>query len=294
MNILITGNRGFVGRYFQQHYEAQGHQVLGVDIVDSLDVRKFFAFANHTQFDLVIHLAAVVGGRAKIEGSPLSVAVDLSIDAEMWQWAIRTKQKRVVYFSSSAAYPVSLQRKDSHRKLKESDIDLSNIQNPDLTYGWSKLTGEYLAQFAKAEGVKVHIFRPFSGYGEDQALDYPFPSFIKRGLDRDNPFVIWGDGTQTRDFVHISDVVGCVEAAISMEYDQPLNIGTGHPTSFMELAEMVSKHAGYFPKYQLLKDKPEGVNWRVADISAMSAVYKPKVDLDEGISRALKFMKKNS
>lgn len=294
MNILITGNKGFVGRHFQRHYEEQGHTVLGVDIVDSIDVRKFFALAGHTQFDLVVHLAAVVGGRAKIEGNPLSVAVDLSIDAEMWQWAIRTKQKRIVYFSSSAAYPIELQTKQNHRRLVESDINLADIRNPDLTYGWSKLTGEYLAQFAKAEGIKTHIFRPFSGYGEDQALDYPFPSFIKRGLDRDNPFVIWGDGTQTRDFVHISDVVGCVEAAIAMEYDGPLNIGTGHPTSFMELAEMVAKHAGYFPKYQLLKDKPEGVNWRVADISAMSQVYKPKIDLDEGIARALKYMKKHA
>ena len=292
MNILITGNRGFVGRHFQKFYEDQGHTVLGVDILDAMDVRKFFSFANHTKFDLVVHLAAVVGGRAKIEGNPLSVAVDLSIDAEMWQWVIRTKQPRVVYFSSSAAYPIDLQRKEAHQKLREADINLDNIRNPDLTYGWSKLTGEYLAQFAKAEGVKVHIFRPFSGYGEDQALDYPFPSFIKRGLDRDNPFVIWGDGTQTRDFVHISDVVGCVEAAVSMEYDGPLNIGTGHATSFMDLAEMVAKHSGYFPKYQLLKDKPEGVNWRVADTTEMSKVYKPKIDLDEGIARALKHMKK--
>lgn len=287
MNILITGHRGFVGRHFQKFYESQGHTILGVDIVDSMDVRKFFSLANHTKFDLVIHLAAVVGGRAKIEGNPLSVAVDLSIDAEMWQWAIRTKQPRVVYFSSSAAYPVELQRKQSHKKLVESDINLDDIRNPDLTYGWSKLTGEYLAQFAEAEGVRTHVFRPFSGYGEDQALDYPFPSFIERGKNRENPFVIWGDGTQTRDFVHISDVVNCVDAAVKQDYRGPLNIGTGHPTSFKQLGEMVAKAEGYFPKFKFLTDKPEGVNWRVADISAMLQVYTPKIDLETGIKRAL-------
>ena len=247
MKILITGNKGFVGRHFTEFYERIGHSVLGVDIAESMDVRTFFNISNQTKYDLVIHLAAVVGGRAKIEGQPLSVAVDLSIDAEMWQWAIRTKQPAVVYFSSSAAYP---------------------------------------------EGVRTYVFRPFSGYGEDQALDYPFPSFIKRGADRDNPFVIWGDGTQTRDFVHISDIVKCVDTAVSNDYDKPLNIGTGHPTSFMELGEMVAKHAGYFPKFQLLKDKPEGVNWRVADITNMSEIYRPKIDLDEGIARALKHFKK--
>lgn len=287
MNILITGHRGFVGRHFQKFYESQGHTILGVDIVDSMDVRKFFSLANHTKFDLVIHLAAVVGGRAKIEGNPLSVAVDLSIDAEMWQWAIRTKQPRVVYFSSSAAYPVELQRKQSHKKLVESDINLDDIRKPDLTYGWSKLTGEYLAQFAEAEGVRTHVFRPFSGYGEDQALDYPFPSFIERGKNRENPFVIWGDGTQTRDFVHISDVVNCVDAAVKQDYRGPLNIGTGHPTSFKQLGEMVAKAEGYFPKFKFLTDKPEGVNWRVADISAMLQVYAPKIDLETGIKRAL-------
>lgn len=287
MNILITGHRGFVGRHFYKFFESQGHQILGVDIVDSMDVRKFFSMANHTKFDLVIHLAAVVGGRAKIEGNPLSVAVDLSIDAEMWQWAIRTKQPRVVYFSSSAAYPISYQTKESHCKLSEDMIELDRIQNPDLTYGWSKLTGEYLAQFAEAEGVRTHVFRPFSGYGEDQALDYPFPSFIERGRNRDNPFVIWGDGTQTRDFVHISDIVNCVDAAVKQDYRGPLNIGTGHPTSFQQLGEMVAKAEGYFPKFKFLTDKPEGVNWRVADISAMLQVYTPKIDLETGIKRAL-------
>lgn len=287
MNILITGHRGFVGRHFHKFYETQGHTILGVDIVDSMDVRKFFSLANHTRFDLVIHLAAVVGGRAKIEGNPLSVAVDLSIDAEMWQWAIRTKQPRVVYFSSSAAYPISYQTKESHCKLSEDMIELDRIQNPDLTYGWSKLTGEYLAQFAEAEGVRTHVFRPFSGYGEDQALDYPFPSFIERGRNRDNPFVIWGDGTQTRDFVHISDIVNCVDAAVKQDYRGPLNIGTGHPTSFQQLGEMVAKAEGYFPKFKFLTDKPEGVNWRVADISAMLQVYTPKIDLETGIKRAL-------
>lgn len=287
MNILITGNRGFVGRHFYKFFESQGHTILGVDIVDSMDVRKFFSLANHTRFDLVIHLAAVVGGRAKIEGNPLSVAVDLSIDAEMWQWAIRTKQPRVVYFSSSAAYPISYQTKESHCKLSEDMIELDRIQNPDLTYGWSKLTGEYLAQFAEAEGVRTHVFRPFSGYGEDQALDYPFPSFIERGRNRDNPFVIWGDGTQTRDFVHISDIVNCVDAAVKQDYRGPLNIGTGHPTSFQQLGEMVAKAEGYFPKFKFLTDKPEGVNWRVADISAMLQVYTPKIDLETGIKRAL-------
>jgi nucleoside-diphosphate-sugar epimerase len=288
MKILITGHRGFVGKHFTKFYRGQGHEVFGVDIAAETprEARDFFR-KDDIQWDLVIHLAAVVGGRAKIEGDPLSVAVDLSIDAEMWQWAIRTKQKRVVYFSSSAAYPIELQTREEHVSLAEHMINLNDIRSPDFTYGWSKLTGEYLAQFAEAEGVRTHIFRPFSGYGEDQALDYPFPSFIERGKRKADPFDVWGDGMQTRDFVHIDDIVETVNAAIEQDYRDPLNIGTGRPTSFLDLAVMVSKEANYRPTILPHPEKPTGVFWRVADPTLSFQVWQPRITLEEGIRRAL-------
>lgn len=284
-NILITGHRGFVGRHFWKRLE-NDHYLTGVDIVDGLDARQFFK-ANDTHFDLVIHLAAVVGGRATIEGAPLSVAVDLAIDAEMWQWALRTRPGRVVYYSSSAAYPVSLQARECHWRLEEQMINLDDIQSPDLTYGWAKLTGEYQAKFVQAEGVKVNVFRPFSGYGEDQSLDYPFPSFIERGVNRANPFEIWGDGKQTRDFIHIDDVVEGTLAAADQDYPEPLNLGTGRATSFNDLAHLVTRACNYYPEISHLPAKPTGVDWRVANIDNMYNVYKPKVTLEEGIQRSI-------
>ena len=167
MKVLITGDAGFVGGYF--HKALDGHDITGVDIKNGIDARKFFA-TDETHFDLVVHLAAIVGGRATIEGEPLSVAVDLAIDSELFQWALRTKPERIIYYSSSAAYPIKLQDYGSTHHLTESDIDLNNIQSPDYTYGWAKLTGEMLASYAEKEGLRVHIFRPFSGYGEDQSL----------------------------------------------------------------------------------------------------------------------------
>ena len=168
MNILITGHKGFVGRYFVQRYSGHNN-IIGIDLKEGNDVRDFFK-KDQTSFDLVIHLAAVVGGRQTIENSPISVAVDLSIDAELFSWCLRTKPKHVIYFSSSAAYPISYQYRDSGIKLKEDMINLDNIRSPDLTYGWAKLTGEYLAKFIINEGINTTIFRPFSGYGSDQDL----------------------------------------------------------------------------------------------------------------------------
>jgi nucleoside-diphosphate-sugar epimerase len=290
MKVLVTGNAGFVGRYFCKYLHERGHTVYGIDIAFdgeySNDARDFFREDN-TKFDLVIHLAAVVGGRAKIESEPLSVAVDLSIDAELFQWAIRTKPKRLVYFSSSAAYPIELQYLKDKYLLSENDIDLANIKNPDLSYGWSKLTGEMLANYARAEGVKTYIFRPFSGYGSDQDLTYPFPSFIERGLNRRDPFVIWGDGSACRDFVHIEDVINAVFAALDADIDFPVNICTGRATSFTELATMVSKAAKYEPAFEYVLDAPRGVEYRVGNPAKMESFYIPRISLEEGIDRAL-------
>jgi nucleoside-diphosphate-sugar epimerase len=283
MKILITGDAGFVGRHFRKAFE--GHDIVGVDIVNGVDARDFFR-TNDDHFDRVIHLAAVVGGRRTIEGSPLSLAVDLSIDAEMFGWAMRTKPGCITYFSSSAAYPTWIQDGSTAMRMPESLIDLDMIQTPDLTYGWAKLTGEMLATHARAAGLSVHVYRPFSGYGEDQSLDYPFPSFIDRGKRKADPFEIWGNGNQVRDFIHIEDVVagaiaGC-EAGIEVA-----NLCTGRPTSFNELAELVAAAAGYAPAVSHLEAEPTGVAYRVGDPAFMKTFYTPTISLEEGIHRAL-------
>lgn len=287
---LVTGAAGFVGRHMVPALRNAGWHVTTLDIDGDVDLecdaRTFFALDTR-RFDLVVHLAAVVGGRALIEGNPLAVSVDLAIDADMFAWAIRTRPERVVYFSSSAAYPVRLQNRAAEEYiLSEGDIDLLNIDTPDLTYGWAKLTGEMLAGHARAAGVPVTVLRPFSGYGTDQALDYPFPSFIARALRRADPFDIWGSGDQARDWVHIDDVVATTLACIDGEVDGPLNICTGRATTFLELMRIVAEAAGYDPAPRLLP-APEGVHHRVGDPSLLHRVHRPQVTIEVGVLRAL-------
>jgi nucleoside-diphosphate-sugar epimerase len=283
-NILITGDAGFVGREFRR--QLSDHNIVGVDIKNGMDARHFFA-TDTTKFDLVIQIAAIVGGRATIEGNPLSVASDLAIDSDLFQWALRTRPTNTVYYSSSAAYPISLQANGITHPLVESDIDLDDIRSPDLTYGIAKLTGEILAKYAQQDGLNVHVFRPFSGYGADQDLDYPFPSFIHRGKTLANPFQIWGDGTQTRDFIHISDIVSATLAAVKEDVQGPVNLGLGRATSFNDLAEMVASQSGYSPDVQHMPAKPTGVHYRVCDPSKMLSFSTPKITLEEGIALAL-------
>ena len=257
-----------------------------VDLKNNRECRAFFK-ETETQYDLVIHLAAIVGGRESIEGRPLAVADNLSIDSEFFQWCLKTKPHKIVYFSSSAAYPTYLQEFEATR-LKESDINLQHLDGaPDMTYGWSKITGEYLSQFVP----NVHIFRPFSGYGMDQDLTYPFPMYVKRAFEKNDPFEVWGPGTQTRDFIHMRDVVNAVMTAVDQGITGPINLGTGIATSFLQLAQMCMDEVGYKGEIKTRPDKPVGCMHRVSDNTKLLEFYTPKITLEEGIREAVDWLR---
>jgi len=242
------------------------------------------------RFSDVFHFAAIVGGRLKIEGDPMAVALDLSIDAEFFYWACQHKPDRVLYPSSSAAYPISLQSTTGAIALSEPDIDFTkNLGVPDMTYGWSKLTGEFLAQIAaKHYGISVVCIRPFSGYGEDQDLSYPVPAIAARAARKENPFEVWGSGKQGRDFVHIDDVLDLIFILMDHVSDgSAYNIGSGKLTSFLDLIAVFTKIAGYSPEIKPLLDKPVGVHSRYCDMSLVQKKFgwMPKISVEEGMRR---------
>jgi len=245
------------------------------------------------RFADVYHFAAIVGGRAKIEGDPMMVALDLSIDAEFFYWICQHKPERVLYPSSSAAYPINLQGNLNAVALKEADIDFaSNLGTPDMTYGWSKLTGEFLAQIAARNyGVPVVCIRPFSGYGEDQDLTYPVPAIAARAASKENPFEVWGTGKQGRDFVHIDDVIDFILFLMDNVKDgSAYNIGSGKLTSFLDLIKIFTGFAGYSPEIKPLLDKPVGVHSRYADMTHVSKKFnwEPRISIEEGMYRVYK------
>lgn len=241
------------------------------------------------KFSDVYHFAAIVGGRATIDGDPMMVALDLSIDAEFFYWITRHKPQRVLYPSSSAAYPVNLQTESHAIALSEKDIDFSNMGQPDMTYGWSKLTGEYLAKIASEYyGIHITCIRPFSGYGEDQDLSYPIPAIALRVAKKEDPMTVWGSGRQGRDFVHIDDVLDCVAIAMDKISDgTAINIGMGRLTSFLDIIDVLTDIAGYKPAIQPLLDKPVGVHSRYSNMDYVhnQLGWKAKISLEEGMKR---------
>jgi nucleoside-diphosphate-sugar epimerase len=280
---------------------ANGRQLIyfsHVDIVLYLyalgDLKRKLEQMTFPYLGDIFHLASVVGGRAKIEGDPMSVAIDLAIDAAVFRWIIKNRVyiHRVLYPSSSAAYPVHLQTKKKTLALKEEFISFDeNLGQPDMTYGWSKLSGEYLARIA-ASNYDIHTacVRPFSGYGGDQDLSYPTPAIARRAVLHEDPLVVWGTGEQGRDFIHIDD---CIEAMLlaldNISDGSGVNIGSGTLTTFKQLAQLFVDLEGYSPQIKPLIDKPMGVHSRFADITNMQRILKwsPRISLREGMQRVL-------
>ena len=247
------------------------------------------------RFDTVFALASVVGGRLKIDGDPMHVAIDLGIDSLFFLWLVRNKSAvgKVLYASSSAAYPINLQRKDGHVALREEMIDFvsGELGQPDMTYGWSKLTGEYLSHLAARQyGIRIGCVRPFSGYGEDQDLSYPTPAIAYRVARGDNPVTVWGTGEQGRDFVHIEDCITAMLRVIERVHDgSGINIGTGKLTTFLEVAALFIKLAGYSATVRPMIGQPVGVQSRYCDTTRMRQLleWQPEISIEEGFSRVL-------
>lgn len=249
-------------------------------------------------FDSIFHFASIVGGRELIDGDPVMVGKDLGIDSLFFYWLTRNNREadKVLYASSSAAYPITLQ-KNKGQKLKENLISFKDyVGVPDMTYGWSKLTGEFLSKLAHEKyGVSISCVRPFSGYGEDQDFSYPVPAIARRIARRENPMTVWGTGRQGRDFVHIDD---CVDAFFvvmkNIKDGSACNIGSGTLTTFLEVIEIFARLEGYSPKIKKLTDKPVGVNSRYCDNKLLRSFgWKQKISKDEGFNRVLTYIKSN-
>lgn len=317
--VLVTGAAGFVGRHLVKRALDAGDEVHAVDCVAPFtggidpadgwpifdarqyrgfhfykeDCRTWFLRQKDDDFDYAFHLAAMVGGRLMIENNPLAVAEDLAIDSAYWKWAAETRPKKTACFSSSAAYPIRLQRSDGYVLLTEDMISFtSDLGMPDMSYGWAKLTCEYLARLAyEKHGLRSICYRPFSGYGEDQDDAYPFPSICKRALANrgSSTLSVWGTGTQMRDFIHIEDCVDGIMTTIDkIDNAEAVNLSTGILTSFIDFAKLAAEIIGYRPEVKGMSDKPAGVFARGGDTAKQKELgFQYTIPFRNGIERAI-------
>tara|TARA_B100001094_G_scaffold331108_1_gene398388 strand:- start:201 stop:1034 length:834 start_codon:yes stop_codon:yes gene_type:complete len=269
LKILVTGSEGFLGKHTFRHLTKQGHSVVGIH----LDIFKNGLPTEN--FDVMFHFAAFVGGRKGIDGNLYRITKNIELDRIVVEWA-ETHVGKIIYPSSCAAYPKALQTQQG-TPMREDMIG----GEPFDMYGMSKLAVECMLKFAK---VNSHIIRPFTIYGPGQSMDYPLPAIIERA--KRGECSVWGSGTQVRDWVHIDDALRVFDYLMYREDPIVLNIGTGIPLTFKEVAQIIYKevHGEYSLDLRTQSDQPEGAGYRYADITLLQSLgLEPKISFAEGI-----------
>ena len=295
MNIAITGGAGLIGTELCKIFN-QKHNVTVLDFKEpkiseinfiKIDIENTQEIIDSTkEMDVIIHLAAALGV-IETEKNPVRTLDVNSIGTKNVLEACRTNNiKKIIFSSSSEIYG-----EPEHIPIKETDRI-----TPITTYGISKLMAEeYIKSYSKAHGISYTIFRLFNVYGEEQANRWVVPEFVKK-IVNDDEVTIHGDGNQIRAFCHVSDIANAFSYALEKGDNQIFNIGNNlEPISIKELANRIislskSKSQIKFISFDdSSRNRKEIIN-RAPDISKAMEIleYKPKVTLDDGLTRVIK------
>lgn len=301
MRFLITGGAGFIGTALANYLVRSGHHVRALDDLSAgepgrLDSRVLFSRGDVRNVpnlwtllqdvECVFHLAARISvpesGLYPQDYNDVNVGGTVALLT-----AVRdVGGPRVVLASSAAVYgdqPVQ----PVHERMRIS---------PQSPYAITKIAAEhYLFTLGRLYDCQTVALRIFNAYGPGQRIPPAHapvvPLFLKRALTGGS-LVVHGDGSQTRDFVHIDDVVRALVAAATVPNadGQVINIGSGVETSIQNLARVVGTVAGRAPSIIYNESQPPGVGRLVADISEARTLlgYNPQVGLEQGVRDLLK------
>ena len=297
---------------------------LGADVESrNIDLRNYTETLRVIEgAEVVFHLAAIVGGLEYLHGSENAelnaFLSNISIDSNVFSACLEAGVKRLIYTSSVSVYPIHTQRQ-LNVTFCEDELPLgSGLQflvpspeypaaniNPEGGYGWAKLMGEIA--LSGLESLKVGIARVFNVYGEGEDLGgithnredslettHVVPALIRKAIQYPREDVtVWGDGTQTRDFLYVAD---CADALLKLDqkvyelHEAPfspviVNIGSDVPVPISALAERIIKVSGKDLKAKYDKAKPVGPLSRTANITKIKELlgWEPKISLDEGL-----------
>jgi nucleoside-diphosphate-sugar epimerase len=311
-SVLVTGGASFIGSHLVELLLAHRARVRVADDFSSGSMRNFNGVLDEVEVldgDLrdpvftaravhgaqtVFHLAALHGGRGYIETHPVECTSNMLLDHVVFSAAVAAGATRLVHASSACVYPIDLQASDSHRVLlREED---ANFEEPgkayaDGEYGWAKLMGELqLRAFHQQYGVDAIAARIFTAYGERENESHAVIALIAKAVAKLDPYPVWGDGKQTRNFTYVRDTVMGLALAGRLTGHQVLNVGSANHNTVLELMDVIFDHLEWRPErisHEL--DKPVGVRSRAADNTRIKALtsWEPRTSLSEGIPRTV-------
>jgi nucleoside-diphosphate-sugar epimerase len=308
--VLVTGGASFIGSHLVDRLVECGAHVRVVDDLTSGRLENLAAHLNNGQVEfrqadlrepgvarqaiegvhVVFHLAADHGGRGYVDLHQAGPASNLFLDGLIFWEALRARVDKVVFASSGCVYPNYLQS-DPNQELYLTEDVVRPPHDADNMYGWAKLMGELTLQaYAKEHGLKAASCRYFTVYGPRGVENHAVIAMIARAFIRQNPFEVWGDGTQVRNWTYIDDIVsGTLLAAEKIDDGTAVNLGTMERVRVLDAVQMILEYTGHRAEIKLRPDMPTGPLNRVADNSLARRLlgWQPQVPFREGVRRTI-------
>jgi nucleoside-diphosphate-sugar epimerase len=318
MKVLVAGAGGFIGGHLVQRLEANGFDVVAVDIKNKGEwfIQPKNSFANVADLRLletttkytkgvswIFNLACDMGGMGFIESNKAKCMESVLINTHLLQSA-RTNQVEKFFFSSSACVYASFHQNSLDiSPLKETD---AYPADPEDGYGWEKLFSERMCRhFEEDYGIKTRVARyhnvygPYGTYkgGREKVPAAACRKIINAVSKNDYEIEIWGDGKQLRSFTYIDDCINGTLKLMASDFNEPLNIGSAEMISIEDLYKTIIDVKGlglnkFNFKYNL--EAPQGVRGRSSDNSKCIETlnWEPKISFSSGIEKTYDWIQK--
>src|SRR5207247_5750285 len=308
--VLVTGGASCIGAHLVDALAARGARIRVVDNLSSgheANLREHRAKgtvelvrADLTEPDVaprvvdgmsvVFHLAADHGGRGYVDLHQAACAANMALDGMVFQACRRARVDKVVFASSGCVYPNHLQT-DPGQLLYLTEDMVGPPYDADNMYGWAKLMGEMtLRTYCRDHGLKAAACRYFTVFGDRGHENHAVIAMIARAFLKQDPFDVWGNGEQIRNWTHVSDIVaGTIRAAEKIDDGTAVNLGTMERTRVIDAVRAVLAYTGHTARIRFLLDKPVGPMNRVADntLSKRLLGWEPQVKFTDGLHQTI-------
>jgi dTDP-4-dehydro-6-deoxy-alpha-D-gulose 4-ketoreductase len=287
---VVTGGLGFIGSHFVRRLLALGAEVIclyrterpelaaeldgsgrlrliQLDLLDENELRAACRYAAR-HVDALVHCAALDGNAEfKRRHSARILDENMRIASNVLGAARRQHVDHVVLMSSAEVYAPA-----APDPATEEDDFRRHAHYTDNGYAMSKMFTELLADLHRRQfDMNIHVPRPVNVYGPGDGGERVIPAMLAR-IAAGEEVVIWGDGGQTRGFVHVDDLVRTTLAMIATNRHPTVNVGAGEPVAVLDLARLLSALAGRPERIRLDPDKPAGAAVRRLDLRRMTEI----------------------
>ena len=310
--ILVTGGASFIGSHLTDALVDKGAKVRVVDNLSSGRLANIQSHIESGQVDfveadltepgiaqkvvdgtqVVFHLAADHGGRGYVDLHQAACTTNLALDGMLFRACHELGGEKVVYASSGCVYPNHLQTDPGEILYLQEDM-VGPPFDADNMYGWAKLMGEMTLQsFHQDWGLKSASCRYFTVYGERGHENHAVIAMVARAFIAQDPYVVWGNGEQIRNWTHVDDIVsGTILAAEKIDDGTAINLGTMERTRVIDAVQEVLSYTGHGAKIELHPEMPTGPMNRVADNALASRLleWSPQVNFVDGLHRTIEW-----